>query len=100
VSQYNVGEIDGQERSEPKKLYGFFATPGIDVMNLVFANDDVVWISWKYGAEEHVSSVRHTNEVIGSHFIAGERMHLYLVRLLENAMYSDTDTISRGTKPS
>ena len=31
--------------SEPKELYGFLATPAIEVTNLVFANDDVVWIS-------------------------------------------------------
>jgi len=49
--------------SEPKELYRFLATPGIEVMNLMFASDDVVWVSWKYAAEKHVSSLRHTNEV-------------------------------------
>ena len=33
---------------EPKDLYGFLSTPGIEVTNLVFASDDVVWIAWKY----------------------------------------------------
>ena len=32
---------------EPKELYGFLSKHGVDVLNLVFANDDVVWISWK-----------------------------------------------------
>jgi len=40
--------------TEPKELYGFLATPGIEVVNLVFASDDVVWLSWKRGAEEDV----------------------------------------------
>jgi len=31
---------DGTITTEPKELYGFLATPGIEVMNLVFANDD------------------------------------------------------------
>jgi len=52
--------------SDPKDLYRFLATPGIEVINLVFANDEVVWVSWKFTAEERVPSLRHTNEVIGA----------------------------------
>jgi len=63
--------------SEPKDLYGFLATPGIEVTNLAFASDDVVWISWKHAAEEHVRNLRYTNEVIGAYVIAGARIHLY-----------------------
>jgi len=32
--------------TEPKVLYSFLATHGIEVTNLAFASDDVVWISW------------------------------------------------------
>ena len=80
---------------EPKDLYGFLSTPGIDVMNLVIASDDVVWNSWKYGAEGNVPSLRHTNEVIGAYVTAGARIHLYryLYRLGENAMYCDTEPV-------
>ena len=35
---------------EPKDMNGFLSTPGVEVKNLVFANDDVVWTAWKYGA--------------------------------------------------
>jgi len=28
--------------TEPKELYGFLDTPGIELANLVFASDDVV----------------------------------------------------------
>jgi len=62
---------------EPKDLYGFLSTLGIEVTNLIFASDDVIWFSWKYGAEEQVSILRHTNEVIGAYVTAGARMHLY-----------------------
>jgi len=31
--------------TEPKELYGFLATPGIEVVILVFATDDLVWLS-------------------------------------------------------
>jgi len=50
--------------TEPKELYNFLATPGIQVTNLPFANDDVVWISWKHSAEEHVPNLRYTNVVM------------------------------------
>ena len=81
--------------TEPKELYKFLSVPGIEVMNLAFASDDVVWISWKHSAEEQVPNLRHTNEVIGAYVTAGARMHLYryLDRLGERAVYCDTDSV-------
>jgi len=81
--------------SEPKDLYSLLATPGIEVTNLSFASDDVVWISWKHAAEEHVQNLRHTKEVIGAYVTAGARIHLYryLDRLGERAIYCDTDSV-------
>jgi len=81
--------------TEPKDLYGFLATPVVEVMNLAFASDDVVYISWKRGAEEDVPNLGHTNEVIGIYVTAGVRIHLYryLNRLGENAIYCDTDSV-------
>jgi len=58
---------------EPRELYGFLSTPGVEVMNIAFASDDVVWISWKYGAEEDVPSLRNTKEVIGAYVTAGAK---------------------------
>jgi len=81
--------------TEPKELYNFLSVPGIEVTNLAFASDDVVWISWKHSAEERVPNLRHTNEVIGAYVTAGARMHLYryLDRLGERAIYCDTDSV-------
>jgi len=80
--------------TEPKKLYNFLATPGIEVTNLAFANDGVVWISWKYSAEEHVPNLRHINDFIGAYVTTGARIHLYryIDRLGERAIYCDTDS--------
>jgi arginine repressor len=71
------------------------ATPGIEVVYLVFANDEVVWVSWKFAAEERVPSLRHTNEVIVAYVTAGARILLYrhLDRLQEKAIYCDTDSV-------
>jgi len=62
--------------TEPKNLYVFLATPGVEVMNLAFATDYVFYISWKYGAEEDVPNLRHTNEVIGVYVTAWARIYL------------------------
>ena len=63
--------------SDPEELYRYLATPGIEVVHLVFANDEVVWVSWKFTAEERVPSQRHTNEVIGAYVTTGARIHSY-----------------------
>jgi len=64
-------------------------------MNLAFTSDDVVYISWKRGAEEDVPNLRYTNEVIGAYVIGGARIHLYsyLDLLGENVMYCDADSV-------
>ena len=81
--------------SEPKVLYRFLATPGIEVTNLTFASDDVVWVLWKYAAEERVPILRHTNQVIEAYVTTGAKIHLYryLDRLQVEAIYCDTDSV-------
>jgi hypothetical protein len=82
--------------SEPCELYKFLSTPGIEVMNLIFASDQVIWISWRIDDDmEQVSRLRHANDVVGSFVTAGERMHLYryLERLQDKVLYCDTDSV-------
>ena len=43
--------------SQPAELYRFLITPVVEVQNVLFANDDVVWISWQYSADERVPSL-------------------------------------------
>jgi hypothetical protein len=81
--------------SEPRELYRFLATPGIEAMNLMFASDDVVWASWRFIAEEKIPSLRHTNEFLGTYVTSSARVNLYsyLDRLHEKALYCDTDSV-------
>jgi len=44
--------------ADPLELFRFLATPGVEVTNLVFAGDEVVWVTWKY-VEEIMSILRH-----------------------------------------
>jgi hypothetical protein len=91
--------------SDPQELHRFLVMSGIEVQNMMFASNDVVWISWQYSSEERVPSLRHTNEVIGAYVTAGARIHFYsyLDRLQDRAIYTDTDSIiyiySRETNP-
>jgi hypothetical protein len=81
--------------SEPQELYKFLVMPGIEVTNMIFASDQVVWISWRFADNEHVPSLRHNNDVVGSFVTAGARIHLYsyLDRLQDKALYCDTDSV-------
>jgi len=83
MSQFYVGKLtERNDRTrtkiitEPHELYRFLAKPGVEVTNLAFANDDMVWISWKVSVEDYVSYVPHTNEVVGACFTAVARIHL------------------------
>ena len=58
-------ERNGRTRTKiGTELYRFLATPGLEVTNLAFASDDVVWLSWKVSAEDNVANQPHTKEVI------------------------------------
>jgi len=63
-------------------------------MNLLFASDEVVWVSWRFAQEEQLPCLRHTNVVIGAYVTAGARLRLYLYldKLQERALYYNTDS--------
>jgi hypothetical protein len=81
--------------SDPNELYRFLATPGIEVTSMMFASDEVVWVSWRFSDEEKIPNLKHTNEVLGAYVTAGARLRLYhfLDRVQENTLYCDTDSI-------
>jgi len=81
--------------TDPQEIYRFLATPGIEVANMVFASDDLVWASFRFVAEEVIPCLRHTKEVEGAYVTAGARLYLYtfLDRLQERAIYCDTDSV-------
>jgi hypothetical protein len=80
--------------TDPRELYRFLATPGIEVLSFIVASECVVWTSWRF-AEEQIPSLRHTNEVIGAYVTAGARIYLYnhLDRLQDRAIYCDTNSV-------
>ena len=81
--------------SDPQELYICLATPGIEVTNLMFARDSVVWLAWRHAEESSMQTLRHTNDVIGNYVTAGARLLLYgyLDKLQERALNTDTDSV-------
>jgi hypothetical protein len=81
--------------ADPHELYKFVATPGDEVTHLLFANDDVVWVTWRVSEEEKIPSLRHTNEVIGAYVTTGAQLKLYsyLDTLGVRALYCDIDSV-------
>jgi hypothetical protein len=52
--------------------------PGIEVTILLFAGDEVVWVTWRYvEEEENMPVLRHSNEVISAYVTTGARLKLY-----------------------
>ena len=100
MSQFDVGKID-REKQEDEDDVNVAAYRTVQIPrnarcgseNMLFANDDVVLISWQYSADERVPSLRHTNEVMGAYVNAGARIHLYgfLDKLQEKAINTETD---------
>jgi hypothetical protein len=62
--------------SDPRELYRFLSTLGIEVANLLLQATPF-WASWRYTDAENIPSLRHTNEVIGAFVTFGARLHLY-----------------------
>jgi hypothetical protein len=94
-------ECDNRTRSmmatEPRELYRFLAAPDVEVTDVLFANDDAVWVKWKYAnKEQEIPLLRHTNNVIGAYVTTGARLNLYsyLDVLKEKAVYCDTESVT------
>jgi hypothetical protein len=82
--------------ADPQKLFRFLATPDMEVTNLLFAADEVMWDTWKYAEkEENMPVLRNTNEVIGAYVTTRQRRKLYsyLDALNESAIYIANDFV-------
>jgi hypothetical protein len=62
---------------------------------MMFACNEVVWISLQFSSEERVPILRHTKEVIGAFVTAGARIHLYtcLGILQDKAIFCEADSV-------
>jgi hypothetical protein len=82
--------------SDQQELFRFLAAPDIEVTNLLFAADKVMWVTWKSKEEEeNIPVLRHTNEIIRSNVTTGAGLKPYtcLDALKDRAIYCDNDSI-------
>ena len=49
-----------------KEFYERLTSPGTEVTNLIFPNDDVAWVSWKY-SEENVAAWKKVNVAVAAY---------------------------------
>ena len=61
----------------------------------MFANNEVVMISWQHCEETRVSTLKHSNKLIASNVTAGAKMHFYssLDKLQDKALHCDNDSV-------
>jgi len=77
-----------------KEFYEPLTCPGTEVTNLIFPNDDVAWVSWKY-SEDNVVAGKKANVALSAYVTTQRRLKLYeyLSKLREPALYCDTDPV-------
>ena len=80
--------------STEKEFYELLTSPGTEITNLIFPNDDVVWLSWKY-TQDNIAVGKNVNVAVAAYVTTGARLKLYeyLEQLGESVLYCDTDSV-------
>ena len=77
-----------------KELFELLTIPGTEVTKLIFANDIVVWVSWKH-SEDNIAAGKNVNVAVAAYVTTQTRLKLYeyLSELGESVLYCDTDSV-------
>jgi hypothetical protein len=59
-----------------KEFYELITSPGTEVTSLIFPNDEVAWVSWKY-TEENITTGMNVNVAVAAYVTTGARLKLY-----------------------
>jgi len=59
-----------------EELYEFVTNLGTEVINLIFPNLDVVWLSWKY-SEDNIAAGNNVNVAMAVYITTQARLKLY-----------------------
>jgi len=75
-----------------RKFYELLTNPGTEVTNLIFPNEEVTWVSWKY-SEDNVTTGENVNVAVAAYVTTRARLKLYgyLSELGKSFLYCDTD---------
>jgi hypothetical protein len=77
-----------------KGFYELLTSPGTEVTNLIFPNEEMVWFSWKY-AKDNIASGKSVNVAVAAYVTTQARLKLYdyLNKLGESVLYCDTNIV-------
>jgi hypothetical protein len=59
-----------------KEFYELLMSSGTEVTNLIFPNEEVAWVSWKY-FEENMAAERNVNVAVAAYVTTQARLKLY-----------------------
>ena len=62
--------------SSEKEFYDLLIRPGIEVQSLIFPNDEVGCVSWKY-SEDKVATGKNVNVAVAAYVTTQARLKLY-----------------------
>ena len=74
-----------------ERVYVFLRSSGNEVTNLLFSNDDMLWVSWKH-SDDNITAGKNVNVAISDYLTTQARLKLYeyLSGLWESILYCDT----------
>jgi len=74
-----------------KELYELLTSPGTEVTNLIYPNDDMVWVSWNH-SEDNIATGKNVNVAVAAYVMTQARLKLYeyLSELGESVLNCDT----------
>jgi len=59
-----------------KEFYELLTCPNTEVTNLIFPNDDVAWVSWKY-SEDNIAVGKNVDVAVAAYVTTQARLKLY-----------------------
>jgi hypothetical protein len=76
-----------------KEFYELLTSTGTEVQALIFPNNDVAWVSWKY-SEDNVAPGKKVNVAVAAYVTTEARLKLYeyLREFGSSVLYCDTDS--------
>jgi len=77
-----------------RKSYELLTSPGTKVTNIIFPNEAVAWVSWKY-SKDNITTGKNGNVAVAAYVTTKARLKLYgcLSKLGKSVLYSNTDSV-------
>jgi len=90
----NLKKIQTNIVNSEKAIYELLTSLGTEVTNLIYPNNEVAWVSWKY-YEDNLATGKNVNVAVAAYVTIQVRLKLYeyLSKLAKSVLYCDTDSV-------